>query len=351
MWVRDLFARRRQWWTLRFLATGDSYPSLSFAFRIAPSTICNIIKEVCIVLWQILSPLYLKPMNKEKWISIINDFYNIWQLPNCMGSIDGKHVRIHAPSHSGSLYVNYKNFFSIVLLAVCDARYSFTYVDVGAYGSQSDGGILKNSIFGKRLLNGTLGVPQHLPLPNTEVSVPTFFVGDEGFPLQVNLLRPYSKRKVGAHPQDELIFNYSLCAFCRLSRARRVIENTFGIMVARFRIFHRNINAEPQTVDGIIKAAVCLHNFIKSENSSKQLYCNSNFIDREENGALIKGDWRKEVPQQNAFGNISEAHLRFGNRNSARNAWSFRNYIKDYLNNPEGSDICPWQCDHIQRTE
>ncbi|KAB0804151.1 hypothetical protein PPYR_01121 [Photinus pyralis] len=244
----------------------DSYPSLSFAFRIAPSTICNIIKEVCIVLWQILSPLYLKPMNKEKWISIINDFYNIWQLPNCMGSIDGKHVRIHAPSHSGSLYVNYKKIFSIVLLAVCDARYSFTYVDVGAYGSQSDGGILKNSIFGKRLLNGTLGVPQHLPLPNTEVSVPTFFVGD----------------------------------------------------------FHFK---EPQTVDGIIKAAICLHNFIKSENS--------NFIDREENGALIKGDWRKEVPQQNAFGNISEAHLRFGNRNSARNAWSFRNYIKDYLNNPE----------------
>lgn len=194
--------------TLRFVATGDSYPSLGYAFRIHPSTVCNIIRETCSILWDVLSPLYLPPLSEDDWLEVAESFYTKCQFPNCLGSIDGKHIRIQAPENSGSTYFNYKKYFSIILLAICDANYKFTYVDIGSYGAQSDGGILKNSIFGKKIMNGQLNIPKGKLLPHTNESVPLYFIGDEAFPLLINLLRPYSKRRNTRMPEEELIFNY-----------------------------------------------------------------------------------------------------------------------------------------------
>jgi len=89
---------------------------------------------VCEAIWSALHPTYLPEMNREEWTKVAEQFYSKWQFPNCIGALDGKHIKIRCPPQSGSFYFNYKQYFSIVLLASCDAQYKFTWVDIGQYG-------------------------------------------------------------------------------------------------------------------------------------------------------------------------------------------------------------------------
>lgn len=120
---------------ISYLAHGDTRVSKHWEFRIGRSTVHKVINDTCRAIVKVLQPKYLSPPIEEEWTKIAKDFLDIWQFPNCFGSIDGKHIRIKAPSNSGSKYFNYKKYFSMVLLAVCDAQYRFTYVDVGQYGT------------------------------------------------------------------------------------------------------------------------------------------------------------------------------------------------------------------------
>lgn len=120
----------------RYLAHGSSLRIQAWDFRIGRSTIYKIVPEVCNAIWQALQPIYLPAMKKNQWERVAKEFQEKWQFPNLLGAIDGKHIRIKAPINSGSLYFNYKKYFSIVLLATCDAKYRFTWVDIGQYGKK-----------------------------------------------------------------------------------------------------------------------------------------------------------------------------------------------------------------------
>ena len=113
------------------------------------------------------------------------------------GAVDGKHVLVQYPELSGSQFYNYKGTFSTVLLAVADPNYCFTYVDVGAYGSQHDSTILSNSSFGQRMEAGEL----NLPTPRGDL--PYVFVGDEAFQLHQTIMRPYPEKSIGT-PRERL---------------------------------------------------------------------------------------------------------------------------------------------------
>lgn len=109
-----------------------------------------------------------------------------------------------------------------------DGDYCFTYIDIGANGRASDSAIFRDSTLNIALENNTLGMPEKCVI-----------IGDDAFPLRTNLLKPYSKTGLNNY---EMIFNY------RLSRARRVVENAFGILVWRFRIFSKPIDLQPKTI-------------------------------------------------------------------------------------------------------
>ena len=266
--------------TVHYLAYGNSQQSLSFSFWIGRSTISGIITETCKAIWEGLKEQYLRsPGTPAEWKNIAKDFKDIWNLPHCIGAIDGKHIAIKSPLNSGSLYFNYKGYFSIVLMAICDARYIFTLVDVGSYGSNNDCGVFRNSLMGKAFFENKLKLPEAEYLENSSITdkVPYFLVGDEAFPLQSWLLRPYPGQGI---PEEKTNFNY------RLSRSRRVIENAFGILAARWQIFLRPIQSSVETTELIVKAAICLHNFLRQTNSAG--YCPGGFADSYDSRGKIR---------------------------------------------------------------
>lgn len=182
------------------------------------------------------------------------DFEQKWNFPHCL---DGKHVEIRKPPNSGSFYFNYKNTFSIVLIAVVDADYKFMMVDVGINGRISDGDVISYTKFGNMLKNKTLNIPEPDLLNNTSYKLPYLFVADDAFAMSEYLLKPYSQTNL---IKEQRIFNY------RLSRERRIVENAFGILNSRFGVFQRPIQVDTDKAKKIVLA--CLFSTLLFKNVS-----------------------------------------------------------------------------------
>lgn len=116
-----------------YLAHGDSTRTTATFFRIGHSTTYKLIHEVCSDIWDCLSSRYLTMKDAFDWEIV--GFFDKWDFPNCLGAIYGKEITIKKPPHSGSMFFNYKKFYSFKLLAACDAYYRFTWIDVGDYGN------------------------------------------------------------------------------------------------------------------------------------------------------------------------------------------------------------------------
>nr|CAI5839392.1 unnamed protein product [Callosobruchus analis] len=203
----------------------------------------------------------------------------MWQFENCLGAMDGKHILIKKPSNSGSYYFNYKGTFSVVLFAIVNANYEFLYVHTGTNGRVSDG-------------------------------------GDEAFPLMENLMKPYQQKGIS---HEEKIFNYRLC------RARRVVENVFGILASRFRIFLQPIAIDIESIDAVVLACCALHNFLRKR--SKKNYITESSVDYEDivNGTVIPGEWRQN-------GNLLGLDRKNTTKNASNSAKEIRNKYKNYYN-------------------
>ncbi|CAH1999972.1 unnamed protein product [Acanthoscelides obtectus] len=216
------------------------------------------------------------PKNQEEWLQIAEGFEKRWNFPHCLGSIDEKHCILQTPANSGSDYFNYKSTFSIVLLALVDYHNNFLFADVGCQGRISDGGVFAHTSFCKTLYAGTLKLPEESILPGRTENVPYVFVADDAFALHKHILKPYG----GTHENNssKRTFNY------RLSRARRVVENAFGILFS----LRKPILLKEDNAALVVLSCVYLHNFLRRSKTSRNIYAPPGSFDIEPNTRRLK---------------------------------------------------------------
>uniref|UniRef100_A0A672QIC8 DDE Tnp4 domain-containing protein n=1 Tax=Sinocyclocheilus grahami TaxID=75366 RepID=A0A672QIC8_SINGR len=266
--------------TLRFLATGNN---LMFPLRSV-----KLIPETCRAIYQVL---------KER------------------------HLKVYPPPHCGAQFFNYKHFNSIVMIALVDSNYRVLYVDVGCNGRVSDGGVFRGSTLQESLEQRTANIPQPTPLPGTDMSMPFLVAADEAFPLKSYLMKPFARR--GGLSREQRVFNY------RLSRARRIVENTFGVFANRFRFFLSTINLDPNVVEVIVLASCALHNYLRDECFNAYL-CELTDQDGQET-------WRQDPPLQQAALPRST--------NASSEAKQNRERLMEYFNSEAGA--VSWQWDRL----
>lgn len=242
--------------------------------------------------------------------------------------MDGKHVAIVRPLGSGSYFYNYKGYYSIVLLGVVNGNLEFIMADVGCNGRVSDGGVLEETVFYRALHDDKLN------LPSTDKTVENMnfvFVADDAFALGDHLIKPFPQKNL---TYEQRVFNY------RLSRCRRVVENAFGILATRFRIFHSAINFQPNKVVDIVLACVALHNFLRRK--CRKHYTPTPALDREETdlGTVVAGEWRQDQLAANVY-----QDLQVTSRNTSVSAKRNRTQYMEYF---MGKGKVPWQDNMVQ---
>ena len=113
------------------------------------ATISKILAETSEAIFQSVKDQFLKTPNcQREWLSISKGFEHKWNFQHCLGPVDGKHMRIVCPKMSGTYYSNYKDFYSIIFLAICDSNYCSMLLDLSQYGSNNGCGELANSAMG-----------------------------------------------------------------------------------------------------------------------------------------------------------------------------------------------------------
>ena len=118
--------------TLRHLASGAKFSELQYGWRIPPNSLSIVVREVCQAICdEYMDEVMTPPTTPEEWQAIADGFQNRWNFPHTIGALDGKHVAIRCPAKSGSLYYNYKGFYSIVLMALVSSDYRFIWADLG----------------------------------------------------------------------------------------------------------------------------------------------------------------------------------------------------------------------------
>lgn len=232
------------------LASCCEYRVVCELFGIGISTVCELVIEFCESVVSILWKKHVHfPLNRDELKEAACKFQSALGVPLAIGAIDGCHIPVSPPLEHARDYYNFKGWYSVVLFAVVDCQYKFTYINVGSPGKCNDGYIFGNSSLGKLISNGGLNEYKK-NINGTEIA--TYLLADSAFPLSKHLIKPYPDNV--NLPTDKAHFN--LC----LSGARRIVENAFGRLKARFRVVSKRMEVEMGNVNNIIIACCILNN-------------------------------------------------------------------------------------------
>ena len=191
-------------------------------FGLARCTVCHIVHEACTAIVKLLLPKCIRFLVGDSFKETVKGFLDRWEIPQCVGAIDGSHIPVRPPSMNHTDYYNRKGWYSILVQAVVDANYLVTDLNVGWSGSVHDAGVLSNSELYRNCINYEYLQSDALQINNH--TIPLVLIGDCAYPLLLWLIKPFPTTSLITEEQKK--FNY------RIYRGRVVAEIAFGHLKA-----------------------------------------------------------------------------------------------------------------------
>lgn len=244
--------------TLFKLCQGASLLLCSKFFAIGTSTTSGIIRDVVKAINDELRGEISWPSGNRLQMSM-GQFREFSGLPGVVGAIDGTHFHIRKPNVSPEDYFYFKSGgFTMQCQAVVDRSKKFIDISVGMPGSTNDVRQLRRSMLYHKAITNTL----FDPTDSVEGFVP-HLIGDKGYPILPWLITPYRDIPGGRRSVQELLFNR------KLSRARSVVENAFGILKQTFRELHSASDLHITLLPDVVVSCCILHNLLLGQSSEE----------------------------------------------------------------------------------
>ncbi|XP_046854710.1 protein ALP1-like [Xenia sp. Carnegie-2017] len=250
------------------LGRGTYYYTIAELTGLGVSTVCSITDEVCkAIVEQLWDELVkqLMPQSEQDFKDSMIDMEHFWQFPCCWAALDGCHISIKCPpggQEANKEYHNFKNFYSIVLMALVDSHYRFIWGSCGYPGNSHD-----SIIFQSTQLWASIQEGNYLPAIGKVIgqqTVQPLIVADSAFPFTKWLMKPYTDAVLS---ERKRYFNY------RLSRAQMVTEGAFGQLKGRWHVLYRKCESNRKSVRMTVLACLVLHKIclMKKDTISKKL--------------------------------------------------------------------------------
>uniref|UniRef100_A0A336L2I1 CSON003839 protein n=1 Tax=Culicoides sonorensis TaxID=179676 RepID=A0A336L2I1_CULSO len=234
------------------LGSSAEIRTISNLFGVGDSTVRAILLEFIDALLDKFEKRMINayPPTQQKIEEITAGFESEWKFIQVYGAVDGCQIEIQPPGITKTDFINYKGWFSLNVLACCDFRYRITYLNIGSPGRVHDSHIFEESKLKEQHSNNELFYINSKIINGYRV--PCLILGDSAFRLRNYVMKPYpfvpTMNPIQRH------FNYLL------SKSRRVIENVFGHIIARWRILSRPLEFGMSNSRRIIRATFLLHN-------------------------------------------------------------------------------------------
>ena len=211
---------------------------------------CEIVHETCTAIVDCLLKQYIRFPSGAALNEIVDGFLTKWDVPMCIGAIDGSHIPICGTVMNHTDYYNHKGWYSVILQGVVDHSYCFIDINVGWPGSVHDACVLAHSsLYSNITVNGLL---PDKGITVNEIKIPLYMIGDSTYPLETWLKKPYTH--IASLTPEQQYYNYRLC------KAHIVVENAYGRLKAWWcRLMKRN-DMRIEMIPTVIAAACVLHN-------------------------------------------------------------------------------------------
>ncbi|CAB3258809.1 unnamed protein product [Arctia plantaginis] len=230
---------------LRFLTSGSSFQSLGVSYNMQSAIIETIVLEVCDSILHYLQSLVMPRPTKAMWKKIAAGFKGRYQMPNCIGSLNGRFVTVMGK-------------IDHILLSLVDSDEKFVMIDLGNYGTKASK-IWDNSRMGALFARNEFDIPEDQSPGFGTDELPFVIVGGNSFVIKPYLISKYRSNAL-ADTDANKVFN------CRIDPVKLTAEAAVTRLRRRWQIVQSNIPLPVPMAKRVITTACCLENYFGSPN-------------------------------------------------------------------------------------